>query len=71
MCSPSEFAATSHHTIDNYTRADLQLRDIVALSTERKSRVDTGVQLFVSLIIFLMKQAHAQTKYVGHENWNQ
>ena len=33
-----------------YTRSDLQLRDIVALSAVRKSRVDTGIEPFVSLI---------------------
>ena len=37
-----------------YTHADLQLRDIVALSAVRKSRVDTRIELFVSLTIFLM-----------------
>ena len=37
-----------------YTRADFQLRDIVALSAVRKSHVDTGIKPFVFHIIFLM-----------------
>ena len=31
-------------------RADLEPSDIVTLFAERKSRVDTGIELFVSLI---------------------
>ena len=76
MCCPSEVVTTCHHTIDNYTCAELQLRDIVPLCSERKSRVDPGAELSVSLIFSLRyflddnkrfdKLAHAQTKYLGY-----
>ena len=53
VCCPSEVVTTYHHTIDDYLRAELQLRDIVALRSERKSRVDPGTELSVSLIFFI------------------
>ena len=34
-----------------YIRAKLHPSDIVALSAERKSHVDTGIELFVSLFL--------------------
>ena len=77
MCWSSEVVTTCHHPIsDSYTRAELQLRDIVALCSERKSRVDPGTELSVPLFSLLRyflddnnrfdKLAHAQTKYLGY-----
>lgn len=60
VCGPSEFAATWHHTTDNYTLADLQLRDIVALLAAVRKKPhrhwDRAVWFphFLYHIIFLM-----------------
>ena len=40
--------------LTNYTDADLQLRDLGALSSTRQTCVDPGVKLVVSFIFFLM-----------------
>ena len=45
-----------------YIRADLQPSDIVALSAERKSRVDTGIELFASLFLILLSSANMRTR---------
>ena len=52
-----------HH---NCTRADLQPRDKVALSTARKSRVDTGIELFVSLIFFITDREGEKCRPLDH-----
>ena len=63
LCGPSEAAlATWHHTIVT-TLADLQVFDIVALSCNRKSVVDPGIELVVSFISFVPLLSHDICKF--------
>ena len=54
----SKVTATWHHTIANYTHADLQLLDKVAISYVRKSRLDSGIELVVPFIFFVDDNKH-------------